>query len=270
MSPKFPYLLLFVCAIRVNGVNLPGDCPNAPSTHHIPIDCSVEEVIRGIPLSTNDESFVFNFKEINSTSASEFAVVFASFEEEVEISLNIYFDTFVPGLQWHSKLQTQNGNESIILKGSAYVQHRKGPEELKCFKRPIETVRIWYDGQFVIIWSCVGISTKQHDEGVIIARTKNNQQNPSDIMKSLQTMARKYLSESIMEKIDWSPTILKRNSKPTYIKTYKCLDRESLSPFIVLLAFLFVFGLLAFAAWNNYYCCKSPIRASNRVVPFVT
>lgn len=147
---------------------------------------SIVLLVRGITLSitltNNDESFVFYFKEISSTSASEFSVVFASFDEKVEILLNIYLDPFVTGLHWQSKMQTEIGNASIILKGSVYIQHLKVREELKYFKSPIETVRMWYDGQFVILWSCVGSSTKQHDEGVIIARTTNNTLNASDII----------------------------------------------------------------------------------------
>lgn len=65
------------------------------------------------------------------------------------------------------------------------LEYTKDPETVHC-KSIEEEIRLWFDGEYLFVWSCRNNQDgKEHDEALIIARNKTSESNleePSMIM----------------------------------------------------------------------------------------
>lgn len=215
-------IIIFVLFISVTGIKLPGSCPNVPPTQYNCTDQLYSEIIFGIPFSAARHSYLFH--EINGRFKNS---------ESVVLKFTLAGDQITSKLEWipeTSLILRSIGNvttqsPSILLKGTIYEQINDPKTGVsytpsKCHKSIYEDIRMWCQGEFVLIWSCDNnTATEEHDEALILSvdasvsyldkairRYQYEYKAYNKMMKRFNETARMYLSQSKilrMSQIEW-------------------------------------------------------------------
>lgn len=202
----FKLLLLLLC-VDVFCVKFPGSCPNVPPTHYkckeIEVD-SFQEVVIGIPFSperpsnlfceiiriADPYSFEFAVDEINNRITSTL-IFWNPKGKPYNIHSIGYLDPQVPSISLNSS------SRSDILKPISIV----------------DNIRLWCEGEFLLIWSCDQITSTHHEEALMfivypkMLRYEANHTAYNEMMERFNVTARKYLNQSeilLQKQIEWT------------------------------------------------------------------
>lgn len=104
--------------------------------------------------------------------------------------------------------------------------------KLKCQDTITEEVRLWIDNSTLILWSCVddGHGT-EHDEAALVfdyyERMPGKFVRPDVlvVMKAMNVSARKYLSDTFLDTIDWSRDPTNKSIRPYLHVPDECLAK---------------------------------------------
>lgn len=271
MSPPLHIVLVLELVVTVCGVMITGSCPNVPPTHLEPINVTSRylEVIKG--LYSPDPSHVFK-----DTNVMEF---------EVSIDLNIQNEDLYKyniilrfnDMVVNSGVAVDTRNENLVL-NSTIQKDIQGIAAtiMKCHHHSaISHVRMWYDGCFLIMWSCVNFTDKVHEEAVSMYAVMAGFPQPSNISfnetaQSLEKMARKYLNSSkILIYVNWSAWHPQGKTNP-YFSSIQCTfrDLELALLLLVVMVLCFIVTLAISVLWLDSEDSSMRFANGNRVVPF--
>lgn len=205
-------VLLFVLCMA-NAVKLPGKCPLVPPTHSLLNHTGSPEIVLSIPFAPGtptylfrrlNETFVgvpmFGITEDNGTGALKLGNMF---QEVSYVSLNA---TVIVG----------QSNESLLINGSIRVETGRDTWPKECHRPIQEEIRVWFEDQFVILWSCVDIhETEEHDEAAVLLtyfpetaqyyfRYQYERSLFNEMLLKLKPIAEKYLNQDLIDAMNWT------------------------------------------------------------------
>lgn len=260
--------LFFLWCALVGGVILPGRCPSAPPTQPLIGEDNIL-ILNGVPFAHH--SHLFQAHNISNT---------ANLELTVGNSIHLYFDKDskrgIVGRFEGIPTSYPSNNDSLKFNSTVVTIDRNTREIKRCHDLLTEDIRVWADGHFIFIWSCEDVvGNKEHDEAVLILiiqlkddilHTIYVDENPEVFARMMSTFnesARKYLSDSLLDKIYWSPDMPKVTPMG-YNTLFMCKEKQD-NRWLLLGGFLLFLGVLALGLWLDLDKC--PKRPSNRVVP---
>lgn len=276
-QPLSSALCLLLCIVNTDCNKFLGSCPETPPTHQLSTDqLEPLNLIRAIPFESFDYTNMFRFPEKNSTHFPELNLSIKKFDSQDKYNLSIFHNYLEQKVELESVIEYCN--DFVGLKPTVYAKERKSRVELKCFSSTEKQIlaKIWLDGEFVIIWSCV--YGYWADQGVLLL-TNNfwpdgvdlNGKKFQNFMLDLKNVSKKYLPPELIERIDWAPTV-GMTGLPSDIE-YKCpADVEGFSQFgfsviggyLLLIGF---FAVLFFCNFENF--CEKRVQKRNQVSPYV-
>lgn len=246
-------------------IELPGKCPIVPPTHFPRQIRHFREIVLGVPFSIERPSHLFKaFDSINllgflSLSISKngsdtFKITYEDSKFMVHGNLTTYDTTKDQSLCLTSLMETS----FTVCQGTI-----------------AEEIRMWFEGDFLIIWSCANNDTSNtHDEAVLFVVEPKHMalilfhKSPMEYRKMMQKLnvtVRKYLRDSLLlDTIDWNVGIENKTGNLSYAE-FQCQEvpHKSISkgPFQVLFLNLISISIFMFLAVGNS-CFKE-----NRVKP---
>lgn len=202
------HFVLLLC-VGVQAVILPGKCPQTPPRHSLPKNMTnvYYNIIRLVPFSADNPSYLF--RDINETLLPGLVFQY-TVGKNIEITLEYSTAEKAPTNFVQSYSQYSNG--ILIFNSSvSYFDkrlHRNVPTP--CYKPISEEIKTWIDGSFLFLYSCKNFNGS-HEEAVIMIYIKpdfyveyNDKNGTVEILNHLQIMARRYLSETLLNHIVWS------------------------------------------------------------------
>lgn len=224
----------FISVPLVGTVVLDGHCPNLAQTHYLenvtwPINL---EVFVGVSFSAEHPSHLFQNINQSLSNGYVFTLELKLDANHTKLEILMAYISFklIP-ISKHEGIIAR-ASEIISIESSIYSQLkstiRSKTISLKCHKQIKEDIRIWIDGEYVIIWSCKN-GPQTHDEAVILLGspkrkfdfgvTTENQTAFEWNIRGLKTTSSKYLTKEFLSTIDWPkvPGICEPNYNP-----YKC------------------------------------------------
>lgn len=219
IAEVFGVLTVAVCTSH--GLVNQGGCPTAPPTH-TPKKRELFDWVLGIPFSDRTQSNLFI--GVNPLTDEIFGILSLSL---FEIELQIESD--------HSQCIRSAVGQSIS--GSSkqfrrYLVSFVDKYNISTKATVIEEVRIWSEGEFLFIWSCVNLSGNTHDEAVLLIwslRAASNRSYPN--LVHLREAAGKYLAHQIINQMLLT---LMANESVGGTKFQYCPAKESTSYFIII------------------------------------
>lgn len=206
---------LFLLGIAISGAaRFKGACPQTPPTHRLPSSMESLNVIRSIPFSpgTQKHQYVFSFPEINSTHTEEVKVFFEKYSYQKEHILWITHNYIQPKVEVESVIFQLANQSEMILNSVVHRQEEKGRVELDCLPPFMETVKMWMEEYFLIIWTCAPDAKSGYHEEAVLLMTKNhsdmndiNGPTINQVMHNFRDFSTKFLSKELVKKIDWEP-----------------------------------------------------------------
>lgn len=172
------------------------------------------------------------------------------------------------------ELKDNNLNGKVTMNTTVFTKEEATRTELKCLASATETVKYWYDGDFVILWSCVN-SIQDHEEAVLVMQKPqliNNGDTLKEALRDFWNISTKYLSNELVDSIDWETRIEKRTTFTIKNDLFFCPtnDRDSVLRLCLFIGgYLFV--LITFAmvfCGNSRKFCKNGVNR-NKVTPYV-
>lgn len=266
MPHFFQTILVIVCFTVAGGVILPGRCPIVPASHRFPNkNISDVNILRQVPFAKNTSSYLFH--EMSPILLPGFV---ASFFNGDSVMLSFLYQDSPLG-DSYALASAHMNSESITLNSTVYVRNITNFNvqyiPMDCHKPIVEEVRLWQDGGFVIIWSCVNSFDGNHDEAVMMiewGRAFYSDYNvfphtSENLLKSLKRTSQTYLSEPLLKQIDWSmfeynghPQSQTPPSRPFECSRKKLIDDFMVLSFIVIcVLFALVIGLLLWKSFKN-------------------
>lgn len=165
----------------------------------------------------------------------------------------------------------------VLMNTTVHTDGDLDQTKLKCLSTTNEAMRIWLDGDLVILWSCVNYSKGFHDQAVALLQDQphypNYTQNPLDTQgdefnKRLKKTSIKYLSRELVESIDWQKEKENRESMKMKTDLFVCrVDILRISTMLGGYLLVFVFLVVIFRGNYEKVCKKSGKR--NQVAPYV-
>lgn len=274
--------LFAISVVVVHGIKLPGSCPKVPPTHNLNIygDYGLSlKVYVSLPFPPERPSNLF--KEIKSPELRmRFQTVYIINDDYQAITRQYTIELYHGDFKYFSEsiidLDTRNETytvQSVIIKRS----DRDVSIPSKCHKTTTENIRIWFEGCYVIIWSCEDKSEtdNEHDEALLLIASQkpgklhdsycNFTKGDASVFQDLLVAARKHLSEDLLATIDWSPDRINKSGEE--YDPFACsLIMENLLTVIIVVIYIIYIGLLAVILW---YDCKRFRFKKNLVLPFV-
>lgn len=278
MSPLVCIVILLFVPVR--GIKLPGVCPSVPPTHTRKplLNDLVPNIYFGLPFSEKHTSHLF--KDINARTAPEFGVVLetSNIMDEVGgfdnalIAIKLIYQRRQYSL---SDVTVDALNQTLILKSSVFDDPAAEETVAKwCHQTISENVRLWYDGCFVIIWSCINTPDHHHDEALLLLASvepphsrKTNftycEYTNSAMAHGLNQTSRKYVGDAVVDWVDWS----KEPRLGPDTRPFECPAMNSFFQFRALLFYVVSLAILYSCFWGNP---KSILLRfdNNRVMPY--
>lgn len=269
MVKAMPFLCI-LCAVFVQGIELPGPCPAAPPTHELSIEDLPDVYIqRGVTFATGRKSYLF--ENITPKNIANFLLSFIRDPQRNRTIIKLTHK--LTEYASENVLETYGEDGNAIVSSSVTIQlPTSGVRTSTCHKNITERVRIWIDDFVIIIWSCVSDTTKYHDEAVLIMRLyriENKNANSSEmIMVIAKSIARKYLADNLMDQIDWSH-ISQADSPDRKSKVKRipipCSINEDYSAIMIIFVIIWIIGL-AIVLWGCSGQCNRMHK--NQVLPY--
>lgn len=241
------FIWLVLCVRIVNAVYLNGGaCPKLVSTHFLGNISSLTtmDVIVGVAYSEEHPSHLY--KNINESTSGGYIfnlLVLRNLRKE-QLEITIGYNNSKLYTSKHSGLISRQAR-SFPIKSVIIPQNTSETIYPRCHRVLSDDIKIWMDGGFLIIWSCIhGFYT--HDEAVLMLaqRQSQDQQMFDEMIEELKRTAKKYLTRELVNEISW-PTERGRTLKG--YEPYHCSFKDSLRWVILILCFWLV--LIGSATW---------------------
>lgn len=212
MSLSVKVILFLFCATVLHGVKLPGQCPQAPATHKFRNVLSYyPELILGVPFT--DPKTTLLFKDVRTSNVQSYYIQISRNYTRINFEVRdpYPYETYYS----ESVLEYANTSESdsLYLRSHISVRYKNdSTRNYNCNFISEVNVRIWFDGEFVIIWSCRDNNYIDHEEAVLMVAYHDSYNisyhgqvtEYSKMMKRLKNVAQKYLKEDLLNKIQWT------------------------------------------------------------------
>lgn len=225
------FCLLTVAVSISHGLVTHGGCPAAPATH-MPHTRGSFDWVLGIPFSESTQSNLF--VEVNPFNRGTLVILLLSW---FKVELNIESDD---GQCTRSAVGTATSKNDIkILKYRVSVVDKFN---ISSEETVFEEVRMWTEGQFLFIWSCVNLAENTHDEAVLLIWSSRPSNRSYPNLVNLREAAGKYLEEPI---INAMMLTLMTNESVGGIPFKYCSAEESTFYFIII-TLLFVCIVMLF------------------------
>lgn len=217
------------CVLLSSALKLPGPCPTVPPTQftipHKDTWRRNPEILTVVPFSAETPSYFFYdlkgvydpllFLETRSND-SDFLENFRL----VKIGSRSFLEAVVD--------KEVTDKDSITLRSTIY-NFNNPVSVATCHPELQEEIRMWVEKKFIIIWSCVG-DEEEHDEAVMFGTFVNMgvyvhdlpEEDYKQMMQVLKVVAGKYMSQGVIESIDWDQGSARRSRGPGDM--YPCPD----------------------------------------------
>lgn len=267
-------LILYIA--ESNSVKLTGPCPISDPSHILPeMPNSLEPMIilRAMPFSLASSN-IFKFPEINSTHAPELDVKFLRDYRLLKNFLYITHRYMQPPVSVDSELKDTNIDCKVPMNTTVYTEE-ENITELKCLASANESVKFWFDGDFVIIWSCLSYLKKGHEEAVLVMQRPqpvNNGNTLKEAIKEFRNISTKYLTSALVDSIDWETSVEKRATYTMKNDLFLCpsIDRESTERLSLFLGgYLFLIIILLVVFFGNCGNIFENMGKRNKVAPYL-
>lgn len=164
----------------------------------------------------------------------------------------------------------------VLVNTTVYTDEVPIRSELQCLSTTNDAFKIWLDGDFVILWSCVNYTESEHDEAAVIMHQYRpdlvdiNVDRLKKTLKGGMVISKKYLSRGLFESINWKTSNQKRKSFSKINDKFVCLSELEGNMrrfFSIVGGYFLVAGLLMVLLFGNFrtYCIKGCKR--NEVTP---
>lgn len=222
MALRFLLWIIFYTSV-LSAVKLPGACPKVPPTHsYYDWDILGSQTFLGISFSAENPSHLF--KEMNHSTSFGFNIglrVKGYLEKKLRITVTYSSNPHQGTFEGYGVLDSSN--QSISLDTLVYeiniINSKDYP--MKCITPIKENIRVWVDGDFVIIYSCINSTkTNHHDEAVILLVSQPKDidyfveryyyvypEKVEEMLKDLKMVAKKYLSGALLAMLEWPRNI---------------------------------------------------------------
>lgn len=173
------------------------------------------------------------------------------------------------------ELKNNNLHGEVPINTTVYTEEEMIRSELKCLASANETLKLWFDGDFVILWSCVNNSIRSHEEAVLVMQKPqpvNNGDTLKEALKDFWNISTKYLSGELVDIIDWETRIENRTTFTGKNDQFVCpiSDRESILRLCLLLGgYLIVIIIFATVFFGNCEKFCRNVANRNKVTPYV-
>lgn len=220
---------ILFCLPIVTGITFYGSCPNLVPTHNLRnLTLNIDaEVILGVPFSSDNPTHLF--KNITTSDSSGY---FFNLQTRIDgkkeiLKLTMGYSMGQPKLTSQHRGVIDPLAESITTESSIFSPIDPD-SRIPCHKVIKEDIKIWMDGEFIIVWSCIN-QPKMYDEAVLILAYPQRKfrfdyntdgQDPfKKMIQDLKSITGKYLKKKFKELIKWpeTPGNIKDNYDP-----YKC------------------------------------------------
>lgn len=198
------YQFIVVCATEA--IILPGSCPDALHSHSLP-EFETFSIIYSIPFSANKSSYLF--REIVARDIKYYKIHFFQSPVHGEHQIVKYNTIRVDTRNTCTNVARAN-NASITLNSTISLKSPKSSQDLECVGTIEEEVRVWFDGRYIFLWSCVDDESKEErDEAVIIGTVRDTmypeyEVDPTKDIVELKEIASIYLSEALVNLVNLS------------------------------------------------------------------
>lgn len=202
----------------MTALKFPGPCPIMPLSHIVDPKDQAIEIVRSVPFSADTPTYLF--VDMNVTLISSYSLR-TEIEEENTIKITLNSVSLNPPFNQMLESRVigdgaQKSNASIYLNSTIVEFGEDGIKPSQCHTPITETIRIWYEREFGIIYSCVEDhqDSTQHDEAVILVAFPPKDQisffryfhvpiQYSNMLMKLKNVADKYLPDRLISVIDW-------------------------------------------------------------------
>lgn len=256
------FKLIFFYPSIVNSILFNGSCPSPPeSIYTLNETIDYYFIYQSIPFANYPSNL---FKNITQEGSIPFS--FYMTYNESETSLRLVHAGAIPTLECHCELR-----RSLVDRFTAKSSIRRGFnlthfQQVNCHKKLDEVFFIWHEDPFIILWTC-NETLGTRDEAVLIAfdrlledpyKKLSSRKANSAMAKS---MAGKYLSQELMDHIDWYTNAPKDDYDRH--EPFKCPSIKYNIPWKLISGLILILTL--FAAFLFSPVCQSG--ASNRIHP---
>lgn len=266
----FSWITIICLAVylqSVFGVVFTGACPKTPQTYQ-PV------LIR--ESNKNKSGYKVNFDSLLGISFADQnpSNLFKDFDISTAHLMSLSFSLQLPNV---FNLEFGGEDVSIIntwyedgesLSVESFLSYNSFKHKLDCFNDTSDTVKMWEDDYFMMIWSCKDAEPGFHDEALMAFETNmperryNEMTNPERhlrLMKDFNVTARKYLSKQLLDFIDWER---KAEQEYPYIP-FKCpVTRTKLIPYVLLVVGVILVMACARNQFWEYFNCRR-----NKITP---
>lgn len=254
-------------------------CPNTPPSHNftrLPTVFDPMIILRAMPYSRTFSS-LFSFPEINSTHAPEIEIRLTTSDLLLKTFLYIIHRYVEPAIAVQCELDDNLQNGQVLVNPTVYTNEVPIRSELKCLSRAKKALKIWIDGDYVILWSCVNYTETEHDEAVVIMhqyRPDLVDINGDRLEKALEggkNISKKYLSRGLFESINWKTSIENRKNFTKINDQFVCLSEFEVTILrlsSILGGYFLVAGLLMVLLFGNFRKYFKKVCKRNKVTPY--
>lgn len=258
-------LVLLSCRL-VEGINLPGNCPKTPPSSQLDPSrlsnlTSSYDIIRIAPFSSDHPSYLF--KEFNVSFIPHYQMTFITdhvtvMQRVLCIVWHYNSNSEYPPLDIQTSIE-ELGDEITLNSSINYDPESRS----MCYIWITEKVKLWFDGDFLFIWCCVNAVNGTHDEAVIIISMDLkyswdlvDKYAANKYLNRVKAIARKYISDQILNTIDWSHhELIAPKQYPTH-DLLKCpivenKGPEQREPMIIILIVVIFATITGFLVWYS-------------------
>lgn len=270
------FIPIFLLGIAISGAaRFKGACPQTPPTHRLNTTMEYLPIIRSIPFSpgTQEHQYVFSFPEINSTHTNAIQVLIDKYKYQEEFFIWFTHYYMQPKVEVQSIVFQEANQSEMTLSSVVHTQNEKVRVKLDCLPPFLETVKMWMDEYFLIIWACVPVAKSgDHEEAVLLMKKdmlELNGPTVHEVLNNLRDFSTNYLSKDLVERIDWEPKYGKKEA--TWNNTFVCPRdyKAKYHPAVIIGGYIVVIGIAAMVFYGNCgNCCKSG-KWRNQVSPYV-
>lgn len=255
--------IILVWNVLVQGILLPGPCPQTPPMHEIGSDYRPRvKVLRGVAFSSGRQSYIF--LDIGPQHANGLNAEFKFDHEKEKIIFSLINITRDPYYSSDNVLEKSNATDTAVFRSTiSYLSATGTMIQSECHKPINDTVKMWIEEHAIIIWSCLVHTTQYHDEAVLVmSHFKSTDRYNSKNISEIKSVVVKYLSPSLIDNIDWKVANAER---PNIVSTYfPCSARDNAIPFIILFLIIWAMGLAVVWLTSREKCCP---KTKNQVGP---
>lgn len=195
-------VVVLVLSSMCNCVIFPGPCPKSAPTHLPPDEALEGKMAFGAPFERPNSSNLFIGQPFNMLKVAydydQINITYSAWKITVQIMTPSNDTPF--GTRLARTIVWEWGT-------SVYQDYLKNMEiYMPCFRTKSEVIKMWFEDQMGIVWSCAEISDSEHDEAILALSFKKivYGEELSTLANKFNEMAKKYLNTSrVMEKVDW-------------------------------------------------------------------